>query len=86
MIDAGANDYITKLENAHGTEFGELLYPWHPWTGLRIGLHESVSKPDGIVFRCRLRSFWWSIGSAAFTPRYVCPNGGVKIAAALQPI
>src|SRR5215472_7812057 len=54
VIDAGANDYITKLENAHGTEFGELLYPWHPWTGLRIGLHESVSKPDGIVFRCRL--------------------------------
>ena len=49
-----ANDCITKLENAHGTEFGELLYPWHPWTGLRIGLHESVSKPDGIVFRCRL--------------------------------
>ena len=54
VIDAGANDYITKLENAHGTEFGELLYPWHPWAGLRIGLHESVSKPDGIVFRCRL--------------------------------
>jgi len=38
VIDAGANDYITKLENAHGTEFGELLYPWHPWAGLRIGL------------------------------------------------
>ena len=51
---AVANDCITKLENAHGTEFGELLYPWHPWTGLRIGLHEWVSKPDGIVFRCRL--------------------------------
>ena len=50
----GANDCITKLDNAHGTEFGELLYPWHPWAGLRIGLHESVSKPDGIVFRCRL--------------------------------
>jgi len=54
VIDAGANDYITKLENAHGTEFGELLYPWHPWAGLRIGLHESVSKADGIVFRCLL--------------------------------
>ena len=53
VIDAGANDYITKLENAHGTEFRELLYPWHPWAGLRVGLHESVSKPDGSVFRCR---------------------------------
>jgi hypothetical protein len=49
--DVVANDCITKLENAHGTEFGELLYPWHPWAG---GLHESVSKADGIVFRCRL--------------------------------
>jgi hypothetical protein len=51
---AVASDCITKLENAHGTEFGKLLYPWHPWAGLRIGLHESISKPDGIVFRCRL--------------------------------
>jgi hypothetical protein len=49
VIGADANDYITKLENAHGTEFGELLYPWHPWAGLRIDLHESVSKPDGVV-------------------------------------
>jgi hypothetical protein len=28
----------TKLENAHGTEFRELLYPWHPWFGLRVGV------------------------------------------------
>jgi hypothetical protein len=25
----------------HGTEFRELLYPWHPWAGLRARLHES---------------------------------------------
>jgi hypothetical protein len=40
-----ASDCMTKFENAQGTKFGELLYPWHPWAGLRIGLHESVSKP-----------------------------------------
>jgi len=32
---AVASDCITKLENAHGTEFVEVLYPWHPWAGLR---------------------------------------------------
>ena len=28
----------TRLENTHGTEFRELLYPWHPWFRLRIGV------------------------------------------------
>jgi len=46
---------ITKLENAHGTESREPLYPWHPWAGLSVGVHESVEKPDGVVFRCSVR-------------------------------
>ena len=50
-IDAGANDYITKLENAHSTEFRELLYPWHPWSGLRVGVREAVERRGDIVFR-----------------------------------
>jgi len=44
----------TKLENAHGTEFREVLYRWHPWFGLRVTVHEAVSRSDGIVFRCTL--------------------------------
>src|SRR5437588_5744791 len=44
----------TRLENAHGTEFRELLYPWHPWSGLRIGIHEAIERPGGVVFRCDL--------------------------------
>src|SRR5262245_62801318 len=44
----------TRLENAHGTEFWELLYPWHPWSGLRIGIHEAIERPGGVVFRCDL--------------------------------
>ena len=51
---AVASDCTTKLENAHGTEFREILYPWHPWAGLSVGVHESVEKPDGVVFRCRV--------------------------------
>src|SRR5262249_55598172 len=41
----------TTLENAHGTEFSEVLYRWHPWFGLRVAVHETVSRSDGIVFR-----------------------------------
>src|SRR2546421_7033887 len=44
----------TRLENAHNTEFRELLYPWHPWSGLRIGIHETIERPGGVVFRCDL--------------------------------
>ena len=44
----------TKLENAHGTEFREVLYRWHPWFGLRVAVQETVTRLDGIVFRCTL--------------------------------
>lgn len=44
----------TTLENAHGTEFREVLYRWHPWFGLRVAVHEAVSRSNGIVFRCSL--------------------------------
>jgi hypothetical protein len=37
----------TRLENAHGTEF-------RAWSGLRIGIHEAVERPGGVVFRCDL--------------------------------
>src|SRR5262249_36588973 len=42
----------TKLKNAHRTEFRELLYPFHPWSGSPIAIHEAIDKPDGVVFRC----------------------------------
>src|SRR5262249_14092321 len=34
----------TKLENTHETEFRELLYPWHPWFGLRVGIHSTIEN------------------------------------------
>jgi hypothetical protein len=52
---AVANDCTTRPENTHGTEFRENLYPWHPWFGLHVGVHQAVVKPDGVVFRCSLR-------------------------------
>jgi hypothetical protein len=32
----------------------ELLYPWHPWFGLRIGVHAAIERSSGTVFRCSL--------------------------------
>jgi hypothetical protein len=43
------------LENAHGTEFRELLYAWHPWFGLRVSVHQAIDRPEGLTFRCSLR-------------------------------
>src|SRR6516162_1262726 len=44
----------TKLKNAHRTEFREVLYRWHPWFGLQVGVHEAIGRSDCIVFRCNL--------------------------------
>ena len=49
-VDDG--DCTTRLENTHGTEFREVLYPWHPWFALCVGVHEAIEKSDGVVFRC----------------------------------
>jgi hypothetical protein len=46
--------YTTRLENTHGTEIRELLYPWHPWFALWVAVHEAIDKADGVVFRCSL--------------------------------
>jgi hypothetical protein len=44
----------TRLENAHGTDFRELLYRWHPWFGLQVCVHEAIDKSSGSIFRCTL--------------------------------
>jgi hypothetical protein len=44
----------TKLENAHGIFFRVHVYPWHPWFGMQVAIHEVVDKADGAVFRCTL--------------------------------
>src|SRR5512134_1254208 len=44
----------TRRRNAHGTNERELLYPWHPWTGRQVQVHEAMEKGGGEVFRCSL--------------------------------
>jgi hypothetical protein len=52
--NAGAWCCRTRLQNAHGIVFRELLYPWYPWSTLRVAVHEVIGKVDGEVFRCTL--------------------------------
>jgi len=67
----------TRLKNAHGTVFRELLYPWHPWFGMKVAVHEAIAKADGVVFRCTLSGLgtdrWLEVPAWMFE-RAACPD------------
>lgn len=75
--NVGAPRCTTRFENAHGTVFRELLYPWHPWFGMRVAVHEAVDKADGVVFRCTLNGVeagrWLEVPAWMFD-RATCPD------------
>ena len=52
MADGHCTTELNK--NAHETVFREVLYHWHPWLGMRVGIHVAVAKADDVVFRCTL--------------------------------
>ena len=54
VLGEAAPHYTTRLANAHGTEFRELLYPWHPWYGVRVGVYAAIERSGGVIFRCNL--------------------------------
>ena len=84
--NADGGHYTTKLENTHGTEFRELLYPWHPWFGLHVGVSAPIERSDGLVFRCNLSGSnahrWLEIPAWMFD-RQACSN--VRVAGAAHP-
>jgi hypothetical protein len=49
--DGAAPHHTTRLENTHGTEFRDLFYRFHPWSGFRIAVHVAIDRPGGLVFR-----------------------------------
>ncbi|PSH55580.1 hypothetical protein CU103_30600 [Phyllobacterium sophorae] len=61
---------ITQRQNAHGTIERKLLYPWHPWSGHVVKVHEVIDKADGDFFRCSLTGLvsdrWLEIPSWMF--------------------
>ena len=42
----------TRRQNAHVTLHREVLYPWHPWFGLTVHVHEIVEKGASCILRC----------------------------------
>ena len=50
--NASFSGYTTKQHNAHGTEVREVLYPWHPWFGREVHVHEVVKRGNMPVFWC----------------------------------
>lgn len=49
----GRSSFTTRRHNTHGTDVRELLYPWHPWPGRFVHVHEALCKRTHI-FRCSL--------------------------------
>ena len=42
----------SRQRSAHSTESREVLYPWHPWHGRVVLIHESFTRSGLAVFRC----------------------------------
>jgi hypothetical protein len=52
--DADGADYTRRRDNAHKTEELEVLYPWHPWFGRVVHIHEVIEQRAGGVLHCSL--------------------------------
>ncbi len=88
--NAGGGHCTTRRGNAHRTEEREVLYPWHPWFGRLVHIHEVIEKTAGDVFRCScddeasgrlLELPAWMFDRAVCAPMQVCPLPFVGVAA-----
>ena len=51
---AGVRRCTTRRLNAHRTTERTLLYPWHPWSGLSVHVHEVSERGSATALRCSL--------------------------------
>jgi hypothetical protein len=51
-LSACASHCTTRQHNAHRTEEREVLYPWHPWFGRVVFVHETTTRGGAGVLRC----------------------------------
>ena len=42
----------TQHQNTHVTECREVFYPWHPWFGLSVHIHQKIERGRAANFRC----------------------------------
>ena len=52
--DAVDDSCTRRRDNAHKIEELEVLYPWHPWFGRVVHVHEVIEQRAGGVLRCSL--------------------------------
>jgi hypothetical protein len=52
MTGAFSQCCTTRQHNAHRTEEREVLYPWHPWFGRVVFVHETTTRGGAGVLRC----------------------------------
>jgi hypothetical protein len=52
MTGAFSQYCTTRQHNAHRTEEREVLYPWHPWFGRVVFVHETTKRGGAGVLRC----------------------------------
>ena len=80
----------TRSGNAHKTDKAEergVLYPWHPWVGCVVLVHEVIEKADGVVLRCsrdgEATGRWLELPSACGEDRRVGYSVGLSCGGAL---
>jgi hypothetical protein len=51
---AGADGCTSECRKTHVTEAIEVLYPWHPWFGRVVYIHDVIERGGERIFRCDL--------------------------------
>jgi len=84
----------TRRLNAHRTAERMLLYPWHPWSGLAVRVHDVTERGGTTALRCSLdgdTDRWlevpaWMFEQAACVPLVIAswPRVSAGALAALQ--
>ena len=54
VIDECGLGCTSERGKTHVTEASGVLYPWHPWFGRTVYIHEVIERGDGRSFRCDL--------------------------------
>ena len=82
--NAAAGNCTTRRLNAHRTTERTLLYPWHPWSGVSVRVHEVTERGRGTALRCSLGG---DAGRCLEVPAWMFePEACVSLRLASQPL
>ena len=78
----------SEQHNTHIIEFRQVLYPWHPWYGLRVGVHATLVRRGVAVAHCSSEGVYpprhlelplWMLDSAACSRVRAAKSGNVNV-------